>query len=159
MAPSVPHQNNKIALLCRLHTASPSANKKVVELLSSARSYYTTEAAKCTTWSYCSPSTRPKAPSQFIPSSEKATTIFGIEIYTEKQALSAQQQEDWFVDFQNRVKSDDLYAQKGEELTAWYPIAGFVARETVATPYGGIVMFALFTCRQGRRDSVADVLA
>lgn len=81
-----------------------------------------------------------------------------MEIYTDKQALSTQQQEDWFKDFQRQVKNENLYSTDGEELVVWYPTAGFVARTNVATPYGGVVMLAIFTCKEGKRDAVVEVL-
>lgn len=93
-----------------------------------------------------------------IPKDAKDTIICGMEIYTTKQALSTQQNEDWFKNFQKQAKDEKLYTGKGEELVAWYPAAGFVAREDAAPPYGGIVMLAVFTCQEGKRDQVVEVL-
>lgn len=82
-----------------------------------------------------------------------------MEIYTDKQALSIQQEESWFKEFQQKVKDEGLYGEKGEEMVVWYPTAGFVAREDVAAPYGGVVMLAVFTCKEGKRDDVVEVIA
>lgn len=159
MASPKPHKNNQIALLCTIHTSSQSSKQKVLDLLSSARSYYTEEKAQCTTWSYFTASARPKAPSQLIAKSEHDTILGGMEIYTDKRALSTQQEETWFKDFQKKVKDEGLYSDKGEEMVVWYPTAGFVARDDVAAPYGGIVMLAVFTCKEGKRDAVVEVIA
>ncbi|KAK5076649.1 hypothetical protein LTR64_005873 [Lithohypha guttulata] len=152
------HQNNQIALLCTLHASSTSAKQKVTDLLSTGREYYTTGKAQCTTWCYFTPSTRPKAPSQLISKDEKETVVAGFEIYSDKQALSTQQNEDWFKNFQKTVKEEKLFNERGEEQVAWYPTAGFVAREDAAPPYGGIVMLAVFTCKEGKRDEVVKVV-
>lgn len=159
MESPTPHQNNKLALVCTIHTSSPSATQRYLDLLSSSRSYYTQDKAQCTTWTYLKPSSRAKAPSQLIKKANRDTTICGVEIYSDKHALSTQQEEAWFKDFQKRAKEESLYGAKGEELVAWYPTAGFVARTKTAGPYGGIVMFALFTCKEGKRDTVVKVLA
>jgi len=81
--------------------------------------------------------------------------IAGLEIYTSKSALSTQLEDPTFQSYHTAVKAEDLYA-KPEELVAWYPEAGFVAREAVAGPFGGgnIVMVAKFLCREGGRDKV-----
>lgn len=81
-----------------------------------------------------------------------------MEIYSDKQALSTQQKEAWFQEFQQKVKDEGLYDSRGEELVVWYPTAGFVARKDVAAPYGGIVMLALFTCKSGKRDTVVKAI-
>lgn len=81
-----------------------------------------------------------------------------MEIYADKQALSTQQEEDWFKTFQKSVKTEGLYSEKGEEMVVWYPTAGFIAREDVAAPYGGVIMLALFTSKDGERDAVVEVL-
>lgn len=81
-----------------------------------------------------------------------------MEIYTNKNALSTQQQEQWFKDYASLVEKEGL-AAKPEELVVWYPTAGFVSRDdaTVAGR-GTIVMIAVFKCKSGKRDQVVEVL-
>lgn len=83
-----------------------------------------------------------------------------MEIYSDKQALSNQLKEPWFQDFGKQVKEEGLYSQKGENMVAWYPVAGFVAREELARPFGKgvVVMLAVFTCKEGKRDEVVKVV-
>lgn len=90
-----------------------------------------------------------------------------MEIYSDKQALSTQMKESWFQNFGERVKRERLYDTskangKGEHMVAWYPVAGFVAREEskLARPFGHgvVVMLAVFTCKEGKRDQVVKVL-
>ena len=92
-----------------------------------------------------------------------------MEIYSDKQALSTQMKEPWFQDFAKRVKEEGLYDtskgdNQGERMVAWYPTAGFVARESskdgLARPFGkgSVVMLALFQCKEGKRDQVMEVI-
>lgn len=83
-----------------------------------------------------------------------------MEIYSDKQALTTQQSESWFQNFQKKVKDERLY-EKDEELVVWYPTAGFVSRSDSAAPFGNgtVVMLAVFTCKDGQRDKVVDVIA
>ena len=82
-----------------------------------------------------------------------------MEIYSDKSALSTQQSEAWFKEFHARIKDEGLY-EREEELVVWYPVAGFVARGDSAAPFGkgAVVMVAVFTCKEGRRDAVVDVI-
>ena len=81
-------------------------------------------------------------------------------MYSDKAALQTQQGESWYKDFQSRSKQEGLFSEKGEVLEAWYPAAGFVARDErdagIAKPFGRgvIVMLAVFTCKEGKRDEV-----
>lgn len=70
-----------------------------------------------------------------------------MEVYTEKAALKRQLSHPGFKHYHEVVKNEDLYAQP-EELTAWYPTAGFLAREKTA-PGGVIVMTAMFHLKSG----------
>lgn len=157
---ATPHSNNKIALLCTIHPSSTTTRDKVLTSLKSASTeYYRDEKAKCTTWSYFRPSTRPKAPSQLIPKDKKDLVVGGLEIYTDKQALSSQQQESWFKEHSQRARSENWY-EKDEELVVWYPTAGFVSRDdTTQAGEGKVVMLAVFTCKEGKRDAVVDVIS
>lgn len=94
-----------------------------------------------------------------MPKDKRDVVIGGMEIYTDKQALSTQQNEPWFVDFAKQVKDEGLYGPD-EELVVWYPAAGFVSRSDSATPFGKgtVVMIAIFTCKDGQRSKVVDVI-
>lgn len=153
------HPNNKIALLCTLHPTTKDARSKVLSLLDHGSAYYRSPKSKCTTWTYFTPSTRPKAPSQLISKDKRDLVIGGMEIYTDKDALSTQQNESWFQDFHKQVEADGLY-EKDEDLVVWYPAAGFVSRGDSAAPFGKgtVVMQAVFTCKDGQREKVLDVL-
>ncbi|KAK5944714.1 hypothetical protein PMZ80_001914 [Knufia obscura] len=158
ITPSTPHPNNAIALLCTLHPSSTDARSKTLSLLNAGAPYYRSPRSQCTTWTYFTPSTRPKAPSQLVPKDKRELTIGGMEIYTDKSALTTQQSEDWFREFRERVKAEGLY-EREEELVVWYPSAGFVARgETTSAGKGSIVMLAIFTCKEGQREKVVDVV-
>lgn len=104
------------------------------------------------------PSTRPKAPSQLVPAAKKDTLIAGMEIYTDKNALSTQQQESWFKEFAERGEKEGLLSAK-DELVAWYPTTGFVSRgDGTVTGEGIVVMIAVFTCKEGGREKVVEVI-
>lgn len=93
-----------------------------------------------------------------MPKDKRDLTIGGMEIYTDKSALTTQQSEDWFREFRERVKGEGLY-EREEELVVWYPSAGFVARgEKTSAGKGSIVMLAIFTCKEGMREKVVDVV-
>ena len=155
-----PHSNNKIALLCTIHASSTTSRDKILTSLKSASTdYYRNAKSQCTTWTYFQPSTRPKAPSQLIAKDKKDVVIGGLEIYTDKQALSSQQQESWFKEHERRAKSENWY-EKDEELVVWYPTAGFVSRDdSTQAGQGKIVMLAVFTCKEGKRNAVVDVIS
>lgn len=81
-----------------------------------------------------------------------------MEIYTNKTALSTQQQEQWFKDYASKVEKEGLVS-KPEELVVWYPTTGFVSRDdATAAGKGTIVMVAVFKCKSGKRDQMVDVL-
>merc|ERR1712070_709130 len=113
-----------IALLCTLHLASSEKADRCIDLLrTSAREYYRTPRAKCTAWSYFTPlqSKKPK-------SINSHPIICGLEIYTTKAALQSQLDDPvYFQRYHEIVRQENLYA-KPEELVAWYPAGGFLAR-------------------------------
>lgn len=84
-----------------------------------------------------------------------------MEIYTDKSALSAQLEEEAYKSYHSTIKREGLY-RKDEDLIAYYPTAGFVARGASAEPYGkGItVMIAKFTLKGGEeeRDKALKIL-
>lgn len=73
--------------------------------------------------------------------------IGGLEIYTTKSALSDQIGDADFQAYHEKVKREGLYS-KDEELVAFYPSAGFVAREVHALPFGGtLISLSRFICK------------
>lgn len=81
-----------------------------------------------------------------------------MEIYSSKDALSTQQSEKWFKDYEKKVKEEGLVS-RGGELVVWYPVAGFVSRnEGTVAGEGTVVMVAVFTCKEGGREAVVEVL-
>ncbi|RMY60556.1 hypothetical protein D0865_01460 [Hortaea werneckii] len=96
-------------------------------LRTSAREYYRKPRANCTAWSYFTPSPPKKANSVANP-----PVICGLEIYTTKAALQSQVDDPvYFQRYHEIVKKENLYA-KPEELVAWYPAGGFLARDSSA---------------------------
>ncbi|RMZ15012.1 hypothetical protein D0860_01878 [Hortaea werneckii] len=96
-------------------------------LRTSAREYYCTPRANCTAWSYFT-ALQPKKPT----STANPPVICGLEIYTTKAALQSQVDDPvYFQRYHEIVKQEDLYAQP-EELVAWYPAGGFLARDSSA---------------------------
>ncbi|KAI6874189.1 hypothetical protein KC323_g781 [Hortaea werneckii] len=115
-----------IALLCTLHPASSEKAERCIDLLrTSAREYYRTSRANCTAWSYFTPLQPRKA-----NSIANLPIICGLEIYTTKAALQSQVDDPvYFQRYHEIVKQENLYA-KPEELVAWYPAGGFLARDS-----------------------------
>ncbi|RMX71162.1 hypothetical protein D0869_15914 [Hortaea werneckii] len=121
-------QKGGIALFCTLHPASSEKAERCINLLrTSAREYYRTPRANCTAWSYFTPLQPKKANSVANP-----PAICGLEIYTTKAALQSQVDDPvYFQRYHEIVKQENLYA-KPEELVAWYPARGFLARDSSA---------------------------
>lgn len=93
-----------------------------------------------------------------MPPAEKDTLIGGMEIYSSKDALTTQQSEAWFKEYEKRVQEEKLVS-RGGELVVWYPVAGFVSRgEATTAGEGTVVMIAVFTCKEGGREAVVEVL-
>lgn len=111
-----------------LHHTSKRLREQCIHLLrNSAREYYRTPRANCTAWSYFTPLQPKKANSIANP-----PTICGLEIYTTKAALQSQVDDPvYFQRYHEIVKQEGLYA-KPEELAAWYPAGGFIARDSSA---------------------------
>ena len=63
--------------------------------------------------------------------------------------------------YHSSIKREALY-RKDEDLIAYYPTAGFIARETSAKPFGKgvIVMLAKFVLKGGKdeRDKALKIL-
>ena len=94
------------------------------------------------------------------PSEELNTIIGSVEIYTSSSALSTVQKAPEFKEYHSTVEREGLYA-KDEDLTAWYPAAGFVARKgEKETPKAGIVVLAKFVTKdgEGNREKLVEVL-
>lgn len=156
---------NSIALLCTIHPSSNHARTETIsDLQSAAKSYYPLPKAQCSTWSYFVPATRKGAISQNAPSEfSRDLTIAGMEIYTDKRALTTQQSEPWFQEYLRKSKDYNRLdtrkaAGKGEELVAWYPAAGFVSRGEGASGKGTIVCVAKFAAKPGQADKVVEAL-
>ncbi|KIX10522.1 uncharacterized protein Z518_01605 [Rhinocladiella mackenziei CBS 650.93] len=95
-----------------------------------------------------------------VPPSERDTMIGRMEIYTESSALATVQASSEYKEYFDLVERESLYATN-EDLAAWYPTAGFVARKgEKETPRAGIVMLAKFVCKDGEdmREKLVDVL-
>jgi hypothetical protein len=91
----------------------------------------------------------------------RSTMIAGIGIFTEKAALSALLAHSQFKSYHSTVKSEGLYS-KTEEVVAWYPRGGFIARGATAQPHGKgtIVMVAKFILKteMGPREAALKIL-
>lgn len=72
----------------------------------------------------------------------------GMEIYTDKSSLSTQLREPWFRELKRRGREEGWHA-RAEEMVAWYPVGGFIARTDLARPFGGgvIVLLSKRRCR------------
>jgi len=152
-----------IALLCMLYPDSPEKQERVrppriphktppptayltkthtpLQCLSllrhSAREYYPTPKAQCTTWSYFTPLS---PPSPKTPSKKPPLVIGGLEIYTTKSALQTQVEDpEFFRPYHETVEREGLYA-KPEVLEAWYLDGGFVARESRGARGEGVLI-------------------
>jgi quinol monooxygenase YgiN len=83
------------------------------------------------------------------PSQKAGPIIGGVEIYTSAEALSTVQKSPEFNAYHSAISSADLYA-KPEDLVAWYPAGGFVARpHETETKKAGIVILAKFIVKDG----------
>lgn len=95
-----------------------------------------------------------------VPPEEKSSMLGVVEIWTSPAALSALQSKPEYKDYFGTVRREGLY-DPSQDVTAWYPTAGFVARKTEKeTPKAGIVMLAKFVCKDGEgvREKLVDVL-
>ena len=160
---------NSIALICFLHPSSQSAQQTILtDLQSSSQHYYRHPKSLCTTWTYFTPSTRKGALYQQLSTSFPAKSdsrkllLGGVEIYTDKSALSKQMQEEWFKAFQRKTKDEKLLVEgKGEEMRVWEPVGGFVSRGAREEgDRGVIVMLAVFECKDSGQavENTAKVL-
>lgn len=90
----------------------------------------------------------------------RATLVGGMEIYTDKSSLSIQLREPWFQDLKKQSEEKQWHTRR-EEMVAWYPVGGFVARTDLARPFGKgvIVLLARFTCRDAEgKQKVVEIL-
>ncbi|KAK5171807.1 uncharacterized protein LTR77_003443 [Saxophila tyrrhenica] len=115
----------------------------------SAREYYRSPAANCSTWSYSKSSKL---------ADENDFSICGLEIYTTKQAFSDQLNDPkYFQPYRQAVEDEKLYGKPAEH-TAWYPAAGFVARDVDATTSGpALVSLSQLMCKD--RDAIVNLLS
>jgi len=139
--------SDNIALFCTLRPESQAKQERCLDLLRhSAREYYRSPQAKCTTWSYFTPFPPPKS------GSTKPPIIGGLEIYTSKSALQSQINDPvYFQSYHDTVKRESLYS-KPEELVGWYLTAGFIARGTNAEPFGGVLISVTRMVCKNRAD-------
>ena len=156
------------ALVSFLHPWSESKSERLQTLLSSARDYYLSPESLCSTWTFFTPSTRPKAPAQqlsVVPAtssaSRKPLLIGGVEIYESREGLEGQLDKPWFKAFQDATKQESLYSQD-EEMGAWTPVGGFVSRQARELHQAGtVVMLARFECKDSgkAKQAAVDVLS
>lgn len=156
------------ALISFLHPWSESKSERLQALLPSARDYYLSSESQCSTWTFFTPSTRPKAPFHQLsaaPASKSSAgrplLIGGVEIYESRQALERQLDKPWFKAFQDATKQESLYSLD-EEIGAWTPVGGFVARQAREMHQKGtVVMLARFECRDSgkAKQAVVDALS
>lgn len=83
--------------------------------------------------------------------------IGGMEVYTDKAALSIQMDEAWFQKYLETAKREEFFA-KDEQLVVWYPTAGFVSRDDTAPPFGRgvVVITGMVTSKDGMRDKAVE---
>lgn len=79
-----------------------------------------------------------------------STALAGMEVYTDKAALQRQLDHPDFQKYHETVEKEQLYSSP-EVLTAWYPTAGFLAREQT-TPKAALVMTAMFFLKDGQES-------
>ncbi len=84
-----------------------------------------------------------------------SSAIAGIEIYSKKSALSHQLAHPEFKRYHATATAEELYAQP-EDMNAWYPREGFVARGETSTAKA-IVVTVLMQVKEGASNA-ADVL-
>ncbi|RFU30802.1 hypothetical protein B7463_g5545, partial [Scytalidium lignicola] len=132
-----------------------------------AADFYRSSRGFCTTWSYFLPrASNIEASFQppWTPSSSnvgRETLVGGMEIYTDKSSLSTQLKEPWFQELKRQGKEEGWHARM-EEMVAWYPVGGFVARTDLARPFGGgvIVLLARFTCKDEEgKKKIVEILS
>ncbi|KAK3117432.1 hypothetical protein LTR53_001197 [Teratosphaeriaceae sp. CCFEE 6253] len=75
----------------------------------------------------------------------KSAVLGGIEIYSQKAALSRQLHHPEFLRYHDAVAREGLYAQD-EKMQAWYPRLGFLARDGLAST-GLMVVTAMLTAK------------
>lgn len=145
-----------IALICFLYPSSEDKQSTVTSHLQSAsRDYYRQPSSLCTTWSYFTITTRKGGLYQSLSTSFPAKSespkllIGGVEIYTDKSALSTQMEKPWFKEFARKAKDESWYQEgKGEEMKVWEPAGGFVSRKgREEGGEGTIVILAVFECK------------
>lgn len=145
-----------VALICFIYPSSEEKQSIVTSHLQSAsKEYYRHPSSLCTTWSYFTLSTRKGGLYQplstsFPPKSENPKLLIGgVEIYTDKSALSTQMGKPWFKEFARKAKDESWYQEgKGEEMRVWEPAGGFVSRKgREEGGKGTIMMLAVFECK------------
>lgn len=156
------------ALVSFLHPWSESKAERLQALLPPARDYYLSPESLCSTWTFFTPSSRPKAPFQqlsAVPAAKSGTgkplLIGGVEIYESKEGLERQLDKPWFKAFQDATKQESLYSQD-EEVGAWTPVGGYVSRQARELHQKGtVVMLARFECKgSGKaKQAAVDVLS
>jgi len=148
--------SSEVGLLCLLHPKDESSKSRVNQLLHKNLPYYHDPKAKCTAWTYFTPSLRKGAPSLQVPKDTKHLVIGGFELYTEKSALSTQLEDPSFKSYHQTVKDESLYS-KDEDLVAWKPQGGYFSRTDAShAGKGVVVMTATFVCKDG--DSAQKVV-
>ena len=158
-----------IALICFAYPSTSSNQSTMISRLQSAsKDYYHHPESLCTTWSYFTPATRKGALYQPLSTSFPAKSespkllVGGVEIYTDKSALSIQQEKPWFKEYARQSKDEGWHQEgKGEEMRVWEPAGGFVSRKgREEGGKGKIVMLAVFECKDsgGAVESTAKVL-
>lgn len=156
------------ALISFLHPWSESKSERLQALLAPARDYYLSPESLCSTWTFSTPSTRPKAPFQQLSavpattsSAGKPLLIGGVEIYESREGLDRQLEKPWFKAFQDATKQESLYS-RDEEIGAWTPVGGFVSRQARELhKEGTVVMLARFECKDSgkAKQAVVDALS
>lgn len=156
------------ALILFMHPWSESKSERLQSLLPSARDYLLSPESQCSTWTFFTPSTRPKAPFQQLTAAPisksgagKPLLIGGVEIYESRAALDKQLDKPWFKAFQDATKQESLYS-RDEEIAAWTPVGGFVSRQKREMHQEGtVVMLARFECKDAgkAKQAVVDALS
>lgn len=95
-----------------------------------------------------------------VPADEKATMLGRVEILSSAAAVQALEAASEIKTWDSTMAREELLAQ-ADEVTMWYPTAGFVARKgEKETGKASIGMLAKFICKdgEGMRDKLVDVL-
>ncbi|KAF2158380.1 hypothetical protein M409DRAFT_31105 [Zasmidium cellare ATCC 36951] len=149
-----------ISLFCYLYPGSPEKQKRIIHLLETCYDYRD-PASETKTWCYFTRATRPGARNQIVDALECAHpehVIAGFEVYACKPALSRQLNHPEFKRYHRTATDEGLYAQP-EDMHAWYPTVGFLARGAVAGP-GAVVITGLITVKEddAAKDSALVIL-